>query len=249
MTAPTQAELDWVTHVSAQVHRIGGSWFFADVVRDVGERHGVGDRFALYAGGRGGVIGDPTGTVVASAFAFFPPHVVIDKYRIVMASLSPRECAEVYASGLGAWARDVFGDHDDWDVLAKLGRRIADSCRAMGMPLFAGWRAMPIPDSPVAAMAQTMHVLREMRGEYHVHAVVASGMTPLEAIIGKDGPARARELFYPEPYPTVDEVRARRTSVEELTNRLTAADYLRLSPAERERLGALLDRAEGHLDD
>ncbi len=61
------------------MHRLGGAWFFAETVQRVGANAGLTDRFALYAAGRGGVLGDCDPAVVASAFAFFPPQAVIAK--------------------------------------------------------------------------------------------------------------------------------------------------------------------------
>lgn len=225
------------------VHRIGGAWFFAPEVRAVGAAAGIEDRFALYAGGRGGVIGDPTGDVVAATFAFFPPRVVIGKYRIATAVSTPREVADVYAAGLARWAEATFGEDDGWTRLAGLARRVAEGVHAMGLCLFAGWRAMPRPEHPAADMAQALHVLRELRGDLHVQAVVASGMTPLEAIVGKDGPERARELFYPEPYPDAAALAGRREAVELLTDRLVAPSWTVLEPAERDEVDRVLARA------
>ena len=51
-----------------------------------------------------------------------------------------------------------------------------------GAPLFAGWRAQPVPTDRAAAAAHQLNVLRELRGAYHAGAVLAAGLTPREAI-------------------------------------------------------------------
>ena len=183
------------------VHRLGGAWFFTEPVKRVGAAAGLHDPFALYAGGRGGVLGDCDPAVVASAFAFFPPHALLPRYAEAVAVLPPRECARVYADGLTAWGQEVFGAVADLDRLAELARRVADSVHPMGLPLFTGWRAEPAPSQSGSAAALALHVLRELRGDLHVQAISACQLTPLQAIVGKDGPDRARELQYPEPYP------------------------------------------------
>lgn len=215
------------------VHRLGGAWFFAESVRRVGADAGIEDRFALYAAGRGGVLGDADPTVVASAFAFFPPHLVIAKYLEAVAVHPPRECARIYARGLAAWGEDLFADVPGITRLAPLARLVADSVRPMGLPLFTGWRAEPVPEHPAAAAAHLMQVLRELRGDLHVHAIVASELTPLQAILGKDGPERARELRYPEPFPPLQEFADRRHAAEDLTDRLVAPAYAAIDTEDR----------------
>ncbi|MEE8601950.1 SCO6745 family protein [Euzebya tangerina] len=242
-SSPDVATLDRVRATEDAVHTVGGAWFFAPQVRAVGEEAGITDRFAFYAGGRGGATGDPTGEVVASCFAFFPARIVVEKYRTAIQGHNPHDVATLYATGQAAWARDVFGEDQDWGRLAELGRRVADSVRPMGLPLFAAWRSMPRPEDPAADMALAMQVLRELRGDLHIQAVVTTGMTPLEAIIGKDGPERAAELFYAEPYPTPAEVAVRREAVERLTDRLTAPAWQALRPDEWDEVDHLLASA------
>lgn len=226
------------------VHRIGGAWFFTEDVAREGAKAGITDRFALYAAGRGGVLGDCHPDVVASAFAFFPPRVVTAKYREGIAAASPTECARVYAAGLAAWGDRLLGHVPDIGRLAHLARKIADSVRPMGLPLFAGWRALPPPGEPGAAAALALQVLRELRGDLHVHAVVASELSPLEAILGKDGPERARELRYPEPYPPLADFADRREAAEDLTDRLVAPAYAVLDDRERSAFLDLLRASE-----
>ncbi len=249
MSAPTAEELDWVSQVSSEVHRLGGAWFFADEVRAHGAANGIDDHLAFYAGGRGGVLGDPTGHVVAAAFAFFPPHIVMGKFAVAMEAAAPERCGELYAEALQIWGRSRFADVPGIERAAELGFALADGALAMGAPLFAGWRAMPRPDDGPAAAAMALQVLREMRGDAHVHAVVAAEMSPLEAIIGKDGPERAAELFYPEPYPSIQEVAERRAAVEATTNRLVASAYLALSPADRAEFTSIVADAARRLPD
>lgn len=239
--------LSFVREASPLVHRIGGAWFFTDPVREIGARAGITDRFALYAAGRGGVLGDCHPDVVASAFAFFPPPLVLAKYAEAVAVLPPRDCARVYARGLAAWGEQVLGPIPGVARLAELARRVAGSLRPMGLPLFAGWRAEPVPDPPAAAAALALHVLRELRGDLHIHAVTTHGLTPLQAILGGDGIDRARELRYPEPYPPLHEFAARRRAAEDLTDQLVAPAYATLTAVEQRELLNLLRAAAAAL--
>ncbi|SFC19266.1 SCO6745 family protein [Streptomyces aidingensis] len=242
------ATLEFVRAACPLVHRIGGAWFFSEDVAREGAKAGITDKFALYAAGRGGVLGDCPPEVVASAFAFFPPHLVISKYTDGTAVLPPREFARVYAAGLAAWGERLFGDLPGMAELARAGRKIADAVRPMGLPLFTGWRAMPAPGRPGADAALVLQVLRELRGDLHIHAVVGHELSPLQAILGKDGPERARELRYPEPYPPLSGFASRRRAAEELTDRLVAPAYSVLDAAERDTFLTALRTAERALE-
>lgn len=244
-TAPAgrhDAVLRFVRAVSPQIHQIGGAWFFTPQVAAEGARVGIHDPFALYAAGRGGVLGDAVPSVVASCFAFFPAAVVTARYARAVAVAPATTCADAYAAGLAAWGRDTFVDLPGLARLAELARRVAAAADPiMGLPLFAGWRARRPPDDPAGAAATAVQVLRELRGDLHIHAVVAHGLTPLEAILGKDGPARARQLGYPEPYPDPAIYLDRRRRAEDRTDELVARAYATLDESERTEFRRLLD--------
>ncbi len=238
------ALLVFIRAASPVVHRLGGAWFFTQDARREGARIGITNQFALYASGRGGVLGDCHPDVVASSFAFFPPDIVKANYLEGLGDRSPHECARAYAAGLAAWGIRVFAGMAGMDRLAVLGRKVAASVQPMGLPLFAGWRAMPQPDRPEAAAALVLQVLRELRGDLHIHAVVAHELTPLEAILGKDGPKRAEELHYPQPYPPLERFLDRREAAESLTDRLLIPAYAVLGPGERDEFLSLLHTAD-----
>ena len=95
------------------------------------------------------------------------------------------------------------------------------------MPLFAAWRAMPIPDdSPGARAAVLAHLLREHRGAAHIIAIRASDLTPLEAIIaGPEGEAGATAFGWQPPYPPFEPLMRRRAWAEAVTDRIAGEAY------------------------
>jgi len=52
-----------------------------------------------------------------------------------------------------------------------------------GRPLYAGHPELPWPDSPLAALWHAITLLREYRGDGHIIALVANGLSGLEALI------------------------------------------------------------------
>src|SRR4029434_4894210 len=80
-----------------------------------------------------------------------------------------------------------------------------------GLPLFAAWRAMPVPDTaPGAQAAVNLHLLHEHRMGVHVVAVRPAGLTPLQAIIaGPEGETGAVAFGWQPPYPPAGPIGAR----------------------------------------
>ncbi|MEZ5249993.1 MAG: hypothetical protein R2713_12510 [Ilumatobacteraceae bacterium] len=62
---------------------------------------------------------------------------------------------------------------------------------ALGMPLFAGWRALARPSTPQGAAALEVH-RASCRGDVHVQSVAAAGMAPIEAGRWPGAAARSR---------------------------------------------------------
>jgi hypothetical protein len=116
---------------------------------------------------------------------------------------------------------------------------------AAGMPLFAAWRAMPVPErAPGARAAVLLHLLREHRGGAHIQAVRASALSPLEAIVaGPDGESGATAFGWQPPYPSFAPLLRRRAWAEALTDRIAGQAYRALEPDERRELVDLLEAA------
>ncbi|MGH3635762.1 MAG: SCO6745 family protein, partial [Mycobacterium sp.] len=67
---------------------------------------------------------------------------------------------------------------------AALLRRVAEAIpNADGRPLYAGHAELPWPDTPVVALWHAITLLREYRGDGHIAALVANGVSGLDALI------------------------------------------------------------------
>lgn len=135
----------------------------------------------FYFAGRGGVLGEVSGETVAAAFVFFQEQYCADAYERAGAVMPRSDAVAGFASCADDWA----GQHlsgDVLDVVAELGAKIAGAASCASAPLFAGWRAQPVPEDRAAAAAHQLNVLRELRGAYHAGSVLATGITPREAI-------------------------------------------------------------------
>lgn len=197
----------------------------------------------LYHLGRGGALGDVPVDVVVSAEAFFPPAVVRAAWEEGRAVLVPYDAAVAYAGFCSDVFRSTYGDRPDLPRLVELLERVVDGAEGAGLPLFAGWRALPRPDDAAGRAGLLLNVLREHRGAVHAAACAAMGLGPLEAIMaGSYGEANARFFEWPEPYPDPAPYRGRWDAAEELTSAATGRAYDALDSAERSELVQLVNR-------
>jgi hypothetical protein len=218
------------------VSDIGGLFMVDQATRDRGAALGI-KAWPFYYGGRGGVLGDVDADVVAASFVFFPPDRLRSGWEKALAVRPAAELAAEFALACHDWGRRHLAGAPQLEELAELLERIVQGAPVSAAPLFAGWRAMPLPDDPPARVAQLLHVLREQRGGAHTVAVLASGLAPLEAVICGEGEGQAEFFGWQPPYPGRELLRDRYAPVEDLTNRLLAPAYGQLSETERKQLG------------
>ncbi|TCJ96734.1 SCO6745 family protein [Nocardia alba] len=229
--------------VKRQVLELGGAFMISREARAFGETTGVAGFHGAYTRGRGGVLGDVDADVVTAAFGFFEPVSVRAAWESV--PMPAADAAAEYMNACRDFGRRKLAAFDGADRLAHLLRRVVDAAPSTGVPLFAGWRAMPVPEDGPGAVLQLTHVLRELRGGLHLVAVLANGLTPLQAILVSgspilDGPGHAKFLGWAEPFETVtDDVQVRWDAAEKLTDELIAPCFDALDEAERDELTTL----------
>lgn len=216
----------------------GGAFMLHPDTTARGEAIGL-DLAGFYGLGRGGVLGDVDADVVISAFAFFEPGMVRAIWDGARTKMSPAEGATKYAEACADWGREHLAGVDGLDGLATLLDKVSQAASPIGAPLFAGWRAMPLPDDAPGRATLLLHVLRELRGGLHVCAVLAAGVSPLEALLLHSADQAA--LFgWSEPLPDPESKRAAQADADAATNRMVGPAFGVLDDAERDRLAAIL---------
>ncbi|MFC0528116.1 SCO6745 family protein [Phytohabitans kaempferiae] len=228
----------------ASVLELGGA--FSEDPRTLRRARMMGlSGWAFYVAGRGGALGDVRTDTVAAALGFIAPDAVVDGWEAARRVLPPMEVAAKRLAECCRWGAERLESFPRVERLAELVQRIVVSADPAGMPLFAAWRAMPVPDDALGARAAVLlHLLREYRGGGHLIAVRASGLTPLEAVIaGPDGEAGAVAFGWQPPYPPIGPLVRRRMWAEAVTDRITADAFSVLESAERVELVGLLDSA------
>nr|WP_030501225.1 hypothetical protein [Micromonospora purpureochromogenes] len=201
--------------------------------------------WAFYITGRAGALGDVRAETVAAALGFIAPEAVTDGWDAAARTVPPLEVAAANLAECCRWGTARLGDGAESSRLAALLGRAVEAADGSGMPLFAAWRAMPVPDpSPGARAAVGMLLLREHFAGAYLLAVRAAGLTPLEAVLaGPEGEAGAAACGWAPPYPPVGPLVRRRLWAEAVTDRLASAAFRALSTAEGAELLGLLAAA------
>lgn len=180
---------------------------------------GYQNPLAGYVAGRGGVLGDATGATVASVFAVFEPTMLGALWDEGVAVRGAIGAAEVYWDQIAEFGRTYLTGAEGPARIAELGAKIVDATDTPRLPLYAGWRAMPLADDDAASAMQMMHVLRELRGDVHFNALSLSGLSPVEAHMISHDETYTRMFGWAEPFPDGGAKRHLYTEVEAVTNR------------------------------
>jgi hypothetical protein len=201
--------------------------------------------WAFYVAGRGGALGDVRPDTVAAALGFIAPEAVGDGWEVARRVTTPAEVAAQNLAECCRWGSEHMDAFGGINRLVELAERIVLAADTSAMPLFAAWRAMPVPhDGPGSRAAVLLHLLREHRCGAHLVAVRAAGLSPLEAIIaGPDGESGAVAFGWQPPYPPLGPLVRRRTWAEAVTDRIAGQAYAVLEPPERVELVGLLASA------
>lgn len=243
MTTP----MDSVRELTKPVGALGGMWLLDRGVLDAGRAAGYPNGYAYYITGRGGVLGDVDADVVTSAFAFFDPALMRTMWDKGVVVEGARAAARRYGEACAEFGRTRVAGFAGAARLAELAARVADGVDVPGLALFAGWRTEPRPDDAEARAFFLLHVLRELRGSVHIVAVVASGLSPRDAVLAHGGDKEAKLFGWPEPYPSVEP--HAKAAAETLTDTLLTAHYAAsLSADEVAELARLVSDLHGHVE-
>lgn len=221
--------------------------------------------WACYVAGRGGALGDVRSDTVAAALGLVAPEAVGDGWLAAKAVLPPSKVAEHMLAECCRWGAEKLEDAPKISRLVLLTEAVVLSADASGLPLFAAWRAMPLPggraafeaprgpamsgplDGPGARAAVALHLLAEHRTACTLLAIKASGLTPLQALIsGPEGEAGAVAFGWQPPYPSPRPLLRRRAWADNVADHL-CGQALRVLPGhERAELVTLLNQAQAH---
>lgn len=138
------------------------------------------DFFPGYVWGRAAALGNPPAGLVAATFGVFEPELIGAVYKAGAASVRRDDILAARAAGGVASVGSVAAD-DECDALAEPLLDALGGLDALGRPLFAALRSLPLPTSPSGRLWRAAELVREHRGDSHLAALVGAGLDAVEA--------------------------------------------------------------------
>ena len=137
-----------------------------------------------YFAGRSAPLGRVPAGVVHAAFYSFADGEVARHIPRVWDVTTPEAAHAARERGCVAALRKILGELVDTPDLARAADLLAKasvSAPTEGRVMYAGLRALPTPDEPVARLFHAANMLREHRGDGHIVALVSEQIGGLEA--------------------------------------------------------------------
>ena len=253
MTTTTVA--DQVERVLKPIQQFVRGWMTGPMTDRLAADLGLQSGSDLWIVGRAGVLGDGDADVAAAGLAFLAPDRVRAAWESLPQGLTHRQVADAYTGLCCAWGSTELArfDRSRMTRLDELGRRIAEAADASIGTVFAGWRAQPQPDDVNARVALTMHVLRELRGGAHIIAILACGLTPLDAVLASPARPLAAARCGPNTSGGADRsatptARDARMEAERLTSRILEPIYGSIGDAALAEFAELVETTRNAID-
>ncbi|NUR25760.1 MAG: MarR family transcriptional regulator [Catenulispora sp.] len=161
-----------------------GAITFSAVADEAFRALGMRNYWDGYFAGRAAPLGLAPAEVVHAVFYNFAEGEVARHIPWVWGKTTPQEAIAVRERGSAAALRQRIGPLADTPGLLRateLATRAALSAPTEGRVLYAGLRALDVPEEPVARLWHVATLLREHRGDGHNAALLAHGIGGTEA--------------------------------------------------------------------
>ncbi|SOD74692.1 hypothetical protein SAMN05892883_3882 [Jatrophihabitans sp. GAS493] len=140
----------------------------------------------VYFAGRSAPMGAVGPGTVAATFYNFSPSLIGHLMPRVWTLTTPEQVIEGRLVAVDRGLQRLLGELADADVVAEtaeLVREATTACEVAGRPLYAAHADLDWPQSPLLQLWHGITLLREYRGDGHIAALVASGLTGIEALV------------------------------------------------------------------
>ncbi len=242
--------------------------FFSEEPNESMAELGFSNYWDGYFAGRSAPLGRVPAEVVHAAFYSFADGEVARHIPKVWDTTTPEAAHAARERGCVAALRRILGDLVETPRLACVADLLAKASMTApteGRVMYAGLRALPMPEEPVARLWHSTNMLREHRGDGHIVALVSERIGGTEAHVLSAlamgiYPAESFGRIHHLPRARLAEVmdglrdrglldasgrlteagRATKGRIESLTDDLAEAPYEGLEPCELDQLIALL---------
>ena len=166
-----------------------GMIYFVPEATEAYERVGLVGRRMGYFASRAAALGPATAELVIATFFNFHPALVRRAIPEAWTRATPSAVLDARVSAADAALRRMLGDAIGGPELreaASLAREATHGCWDEGHSLYAAHASLPWPTEPHLVLWHAQTLLREFRGDGHIAALVAEGVTGPEALVMHD---------------------------------------------------------------
>lgn len=139
-----------------------------------------------YFASRAAAMGRVEAPVVTATFYNFNPALVERFIPAAWDHAAPEEVLTRRLHAVDVALRRFLGDgveSDEMSWAADTAMEAASACPTEGRPLFAAHAGLDTPETPHQRLWHGLALLREFRGDGHVHALVSASVSPTEALV------------------------------------------------------------------
>ena len=136
--------------------------------------------FEAYVWGRAAALGTPAASVVVSTFGVFEPAFISAVYTHAISVAGRDEVLAARADGASASLAELVSAGEA-DAVAEPLLEVIAQLDGMGRPLFGALRELPLPTTAQGRLWRASELVREHRGDGHLAACVAAGLSAPEA--------------------------------------------------------------------
>jgi hypothetical protein len=167
---------------------IHGAIYFVPEAAEEYAAIGVDGRMRGYFASRAAPMGAVVPEVVIATFFNFDPDFVRTNVAGVWDDITPEQIIAARTRAADRMLRRIGGDLIDGaeiEEAAELARVAATAAcdDTVGRPLFAGHASLDWPDEPHLVLWHAQTLLREYRGDGHIAAMVAEGLSGCDALV------------------------------------------------------------------
>ena len=176
-----------VTRLARRLEPLHSMIYFApEVGSELGEL-GITHPRAQYFAQRSAAMGAVGPGVVAATYYNFNPGLIARFVPGVWATAAPADVLNARLRAADGALRRLLGDavsSRECERAALLARRATEACRPEDRALYAAHADLPWPDDqPHLVLWHAVTLLREYRGDGHLHALLGAGLSGLESLV------------------------------------------------------------------
>jgi hypothetical protein len=163
-----------------------GMIYFVPEGTEAYQRIGLAGRRMGYFASRAAALGPVPADVVIATFFNFHPALVRRAIPAAWERAAPETIVAARRDAADAALHRMLGDavaSPEMKQASELAREATTGCFPEGRPLYAGHASLPWPDEPHLVLWHAQTLLREFRGDGHIAALTAEGITGPEALI------------------------------------------------------------------